>query len=175
MLRIKPLKQEESDLLGEDWKRLYEKPFYRRFSLGAAFWGPFWFLYYRMPWLGLGVVLPLFVGATILMTMHRMDILEFLGIHFAESIYKPVWEKLTGELLLLLLSVLTIGYGAPVFLRHKIKVIVRQGKGDEYEVTSRKMLIYPLIALFVLLCGASLAAYLADPELFLENLRRQSL
>jgi hypothetical protein len=171
-LRIKPLNEKEQSLIGEDWNRLYEKPFYRRFSLGAAFWGPFWFLYYRMPVLGLCIMLPLFLAATIYMGMYRTEILSFLHIEFSESVYKPIWEKLTGEFILFGTTILTIGYGAPVALRLKIQRIIRQNKRESYNLTSRNMVLYPALIIALLLMLLSVFAYLANPELFLENLHR---
>ncbi len=118
-------------------------------------------------------MLPLFLAATIYMGMYRTEILSFLHIEFSESVYKPIWEKLTGEFILFGTTILTIGYGAPIALRLKIQRIIRQNKRETYEMTSRKMLLYPTLIIVFLLMLLTAVSYMANPELFLENLQRQ--
>lgn len=170
VLRIKPLKQEESHLLGEEWSRLFERPSYRRFSLAAAFLGPFWFLYYRMPIIGLLVVLPAFLGLSLFFEFYRSEILQVLNLNLPF-----IGGKLLTEGFLLAVNIFAVGYGAPLALRYKVAKIVRQGRSEGYVLTSRAMLIYPLTFLMLLLVTACVGIYLQNPEFFLENLRKQIL
>lgn len=169
---IKPLNAEEVTLLGEDWERLYEKPFYRRFSLGAAFWGPFWFLYYRMPLLSLFVVFPLYMAASIYLAWYRESFLAQFGLHFPQDTFGIILQKLCTEGIFFGSSIVLIGYGAPFVLRYKVsRVIAKKGEVSHAELTSKKALITSLSLIFALLFALCILAYLADPVLFMQSLK----